>query len=405
MSRCDHLVKILGSGATARKYIQGLCCHVLFQTTHYAGIYPIGSIPPRTEHGKNPSCVFQASFAGSSTAPLIIFAMSIGLIYGAMMVGGLLAFGLSGCVNMQFIVYFRVYFRESWRTKSLVIVIWLLDLSHSALVAVALWDSIIATYGDLSKIDTIPWCIGPTIELTALITFLVQSFFAYRIYKLQNKKLSVAIPIVALSFARLIMASVTNSEMLKLKSYTTFFQRFSWVFTFGLLLSVIVDIMITTFLCYFLRKNRPMFTDTMRIIDTLTFWTIQNGSMTSAAAIATLLCWKIMPSNRIFLGIHFVVAKLYANSLLATLNARKQIWNGKQYTPTNNQPMPIVFMEHGPDSSITQQGSLRVNTPQPKAVHQRGKLIQVNVEQIVESKGDGCMEMDMTDCDMKDSPV
>jgi len=55
------------------------------------------------------------------------------------MVGGLLAFGyvikldakmrclsdgtphsLSGCVNMQFIVYCRVYFLESWRTKSLV---------------------------------------------------------------------------------------------------------------------------------------------------------------------------------------------------------------------------------------------------------------------------------------------
>ncbi|KAG2153598.1 uncharacterized protein EDB93DRAFT_226367 [Suillus bovinus] len=262
---------------------------------------------------------------------------------------------------MQFIVYCRVYFRESWHTKSLVIVIWLLDMSHSTLVAVALWDSIIATYGDLSKVDTIPWCIGPTIELTALITFLVQSFFAYRIYKLQKKKLTVAIPIVALSFARLIMASITNSEMLKLKSYDTFFQRFSWVFFFGLLLSALVDVMITTFLCYFLRKKRPSFTDTMRIIDTLTFWTIQNGSITCAAAIATLLCWKIMPSNRVFLGLHFVVAKLYANSFLATLNARKQIWNGKQYTPTVNQPMPIVFLEdfeHGPDSSITQQGSV-----------------------------------------------
>ncbi|KAG1886292.1 hypothetical protein F4604DRAFT_71735 [Suillus subluteus] len=227
-------------------------------------------------------------------------------------------------------------------------------------VLIALWDSIIATYGDLSKVDTIPWCIGPTIELTALITFLVQSFFAYRIYRLQNKKLAVAIPIVALSFTRLIMASITNSEMLKLKSYDTFFQRFSWVFTIGLLLSVLVDIMITTFLCYFLRKNRPKFTDTVRIIDTLTFWTIQNGLMTSAAATATLLCWKIMPSNRIFLGLHFVVAKLYANSLLATLNARKEILNGKQYTPTNNQPMSIVFREHGPDSSITQQGSVSI---------------------------------------------
>lgn len=171
--------------------------------------------------------------------------------------------------------------------------------------------------------------------------------------------------------------------------------------------------MITTFLCYFLRKNRPSFTDTMRIIDTLTFWTIQNGSMTSAAAIATLLCWKIMPSNRVFLGLHFVVAKLYANSLLATLNARKQIWSGKQYTPTNNQPVPIVFLEdfeHGPDSSITQQGLLRLNTPQPKEMHQRGKLIEVNVEQIVESKDDDyrggdCKEVDMTDCDAKDSPV
>ncbi|KAG1747655.1 hypothetical protein EDB19DRAFT_279798 [Suillus lakei] len=331
---------------------------------------------------------------------------------------------------MQFIVYCRVYLREGWHTKSLVIVIWLLDLSHSALVAVALWDSIIATYGDLSKLDTIPWCIGPTIQITAIITFLVQSFFAHRIYKLQKKKkLTVAIPIVAVSFARLVMASITNGEMLLLKSYSTYFQQFSWIFTMGLLLSALVDIMITISLCYFLRKSRPKFTDTVRIIDTLTFWTVQNGSMTSAAAIATLICWKTMPTNRIFLGLHFVVAKLYANSFLATLNARKQIWTGKQYTPTSNQPMPIVFLEdfeHGPESSITQQGSLRIGTPKPKAMQQREKLTQVNVEQIVESKHDDYepkrddyeikhddyeskhddyIEMDMTDGDVVHSPV
>ncbi|KAG2153599.1 uncharacterized protein EDB93DRAFT_1248862 [Suillus bovinus] len=300
-------------------------------------------------------------------------------------------------------------------------------MSHSALVAVALWDSIIATYGDLSKVDTIPWCIGPTIELTALITFLVQSFFAYRIYKcfeVQKEKLTVAIPIVALTFARLILACITTGEMLKLKSYNAFFQRnfsfsgggqlrridipteFSWVLTTGLLLSALVDVMITTFLCYFLRKQRPSFTDTMRIIDTLTFWTIQNGSITCAAANATLFCWMTMPSNRVFLGLHFVVAKLYANSFLATLNARKQIWNGKQYTPASNRPMPIVFLEgieHGPDSSITQQGSLQMNTPQLKAVYQRGALVQVNIDQIVESRDDDGKEV--TNRDAIDSSV
>ncbi|KAG1794776.1 uncharacterized protein HD556DRAFT_401823 [Suillus plorans] len=126
----------------------------------------------------------------------------------------------------------------------------------------------------------------------------------------------------------------------------------------GLSLSTLVDIMITTFMCYFFRRNRPTFTDTIRIIDALTFWTIQNGSMTSTATIATLICWKVMPQNLIFLGLHFIVAKLHANSLLATLNARKQIWNGKQHTPTNDRSMPIVFLEnfeHAPESSTIQQ--------------------------------------------------
>ncbi|KAG1730695.1 uncharacterized protein EDB91DRAFT_749862 [Suillus paluster] len=330
-----------------------------------------------------------------------------------MLVGGLLAFSLSGCVNMQFIVYCRMYSHERWHTKSLVIATWLLDLCHSALVAVALWDSIIATYGDLDKLDVIPWSVGPGVELTAMITFLVQSFFAQRIHKLQKKRFTIAIPIVALSFFRLVTASISMGEMLSLKSYTAFRLRdfSSWIFTLGLLLSASVDIMITTFLCYFLRKNLTSFKDTIRIIDTLTLWTIQNGSITCAAAIASLVCWKVMPQNRIFLGLHFFVAKLYANSLLATLNARKQISNGKQYTPASDQLMPpVVFLEdfeHTPESSLPHGLSMQLDARRLKAGHLRGKSIQVNVERSVESKHDidNSIEVDLTASCTRDSPV
>lgn len=91
---------------------------------------------------------------------------------------------------MQFIVYCRVYFHESWRTKSLVqnfvfqvCIFWssyaghrnmvrssvllyvrrmptevrLFDLCHSALVASAVWDSIIASDSGLDTLDKIPW--------------------------------------------------------------------------------------------------------------------------------------------------------------------------------------------------------------------------------------------------------
>jgi hypothetical protein len=84
----------------------------------------------------------ELSILGSLTAPLVIFAMTevnVAQDYGAMLIGGLLAFGcvvsldkricnlsnrtprsLSGCVNMQFIVYCRLYSCERWRAKSLV---------------------------------------------------------------------------------------------------------------------------------------------------------------------------------------------------------------------------------------------------------------------------------------------
>lgn len=101
-----------------------------------------------------------------------------------------------------------------------------------------------------------------------------------------------------------------------------------WIFTVGLTLSALVDIMITASLCYFLRKNRTMivrlsfgldhaarlhpYGGTVHLIDTLTLWTIQNGSITwyasmktmnhmlicllySAAAIASLACVSASP--------------------------------------------------------------------------------------------------------------
>ncbi|KAG1908286.1 uncharacterized protein F5891DRAFT_8064 [Suillus fuscotomentosus] len=331
---------------------------------------------------------------------------------GPILLGGLLAFGLSGCVNMQFFVYWRLYSYESLRAKSLVIATWLLDLCHSAFVAIALWDSIIMPYSSMDESDNIPWSVGPTVGLTAMITFLVQSFFAYRIYRLQKKRLAVAVPIVTLAFFRLFAANVSMGMMIRLQSYTTFVQQplSRWIFTVGLSLSVFVDIMIAAFMCYFLRKNHTVVTSTIRIIDTLTLWTIRNGSMTSAAAIASLICWLVMPGNRIFLGLHFVVAKLYANSLLATLNARQHIRNGKQYDPSSDHPLPIVFSEDWENTSETLRSQhgfpvMQLNSYIPRAQNEkRGKTIQVNVERVVESKLEN-VALEPTESCTEGSPV
>ncbi|KAF8555103.1 hypothetical protein OG21DRAFT_1496490 [Imleria badia] len=266
--------------------------------------------------------------------------------YGSLILGGLLAFALSGCVNLQFIMYWQVDPEERWTTKSLLIATWILDWFHSAFIAIAIWDSVISPYGNLNSIDVIPWSVGPTVELTAMMTFLVQSFFAYRIYRLQNCKLMVAGPVFVLAFFRLVAASVSMAEMIILKFYSDFARFFpSWVFTLGLSLSAFVDVVVTTSLCYSLRSDRSLVPST--IIDTLSLWTVQTGSITCLTTIASLICWLVMPQNRIFLSLHFVVEKLYANTLLATLNARDRIRKSWKYQTTQVSPPITMLPEAG----------------------------------------------------------
>ncbi|KAF8844201.1 hypothetical protein BDN67DRAFT_1008347 [Paxillus ammoniavirescens] len=339
--------------------------------------------------------------------------------YGPLLLGGLLAFSLSGCVSMQFSVYWQIFPEEAWPTKLLVVTTWVLDLCHSAFVAVAIWDSLIVSYGDLGKIDVIPWSVGVS-ALPPVATIIdeafaaysgdnMQSFFAYRIYRLHKHKFTVAGPVAILAFIRLVAASVSLAEMIRLKHYSAFVRPFpSWVFTSGLFLSAVVDIVITTSLCYLLRSNRSSIaslltrvsvSSTNHIIDVLTLWTVRNGSVTCLAAIASLICWKAMPNNRIFLGLHFVVGKLYANSLFATLNARKSIRKPQKYTPQSNIP-PIVFPDNFGSEGDASPHSHREHSMRLDALNLRpgnlksGQSIQVNVQQTVEAKYDGEGDID-----------
>ncbi|KAF7428644.1 hypothetical protein PC9H_007871 [Pleurotus ostreatus] len=91
-----------------------------------------------------------------------------------------------------------------------------------------------------------------------------------------------------------------------------------WSFTLGLALSCALDIIITASLCYFLLRNRKQTSSMNHVIDSLMLYAFENGSLTCAATVMSMICWLTMPSNLVFMGIHFFISKLYANSLLAT---------------------------------------------------------------------------------------
>ncbi|KAH7914522.1 hypothetical protein BJ138DRAFT_1110451 [Hygrophoropsis aurantiaca] len=270
---------------------------------------------------------------------------TVATTYGSILLGTCFASGLSGIVFVQCVLYFKLYSSDYTYVKLMVIFVWALDFIHTALIVAATWQSLIGNFNKPQNMDIIPESLGLSVAVTAALTFLVHCFFADRIRKL-TKCWYLSAPIVFLAFLRLLSACVSTAEIIRLKHYSEFIKPFpSWVFTLGVTLSASVELIITCIMVIFLGKSRTGFENMNYIINSLILYTLETGGITwydlrlprppscpfmlvdSAVTIVSLVCWMVMRHNLIFLGLHFAIAKLYANSMLATLNTRKRLRN------------------------------------------------------------------------------
>ncbi|THU82750.1 hypothetical protein K435DRAFT_784503 [Dendrothele bispora CBS 962.96] len=299
--------------------------------------------------------------------------------FGALLIGALFASVLSGAVGVQGIIYRKLYPADPRNLKLLVFLIWFLDTFHTVLIWGSLWHFFIDFYGSPEKIDQIPWTLALSIILTAILTFSVHCFFAHRIYKLSKKNVFLTIPILFLAVLRLVSAAGTTAEMLILESFTDFRTRVRWLFTLGLALSSVVDVLITGSLFHLLRSSRTEGGQLNSVIDSLILYTFETGSITSAATIISMICWIAAPTNLVFMGLHFVISKLYANSLLVTLNTRKNLRSRNRSMSGSSGQNPALILE-----ARRGFGTQNVVSPVDSAFQVKTTELQINVERSVQ---------------------
>ncbi|EMD32502.1 hypothetical protein CERSUDRAFT_118537 [Gelatoporia subvermispora B] len=305
---------------------------------------------------------------------------------GAVLLGSLICCFLTGIVSMQSAMYWRIYPKDMGRIKATVAIVWGVDFVHAFMACAANWTYLIENFGNLDVSTHITWSVAVTVALTALNTFLVQAFFAHRIHTLSRGMWWITAPITILAFLRLFAALVSTAEMIRLRSYPAFVDQFAWVFTVGLSLGAVVDILIAIGLCYFLRRGRTGFSSMDRIIDSITLYTVENGLLTSVTTVISLICWVTMPHNLIFLGLHFAISKLYANSFLATLNARKALMTRSQGSSDRggDHALPVLF----PDSYRSRGVFSRYGAANT-GVDPVGTKVQINVEKTIQCDNEG----------------
>ncbi|KAJ3547979.1 hypothetical protein NMY22_g1453 [Coprinellus aureogranulatus] len=290
--------------------------------------------------------------------------------YGALLLGGLVSASLSGVVVIQTLIYYKLFPCDApWR-KLLVLVILLMDITHSGMVWAGIWVHLISRGRTLAHVDFIPLSLTPTplgmhiepqlhlcgsyvpgpyvsssftrlargssrneytpVRMPLQLPFpLARTKYSY-LFPIclevhgRNWKWLVTTPIAALAAARLGFACVTSIQMIRLESFAAFVRVSSWTFTLGLALSSSVDVLVTVSLFVLLRENGGKeYLRLGHIIDSLVLYTVEIGSMTCTVTIISLICWLTMRNNLIFMGLHFIIGKLYANSMLATLNTRR----------------------------------------------------------------------------------
>ncbi|KAL5532060.1 hypothetical protein ACEPAF_5624 [Sanghuangporus sanghuang] len=337
--------------------------------------------------------------------------------FGAMFIGCVISVYLCGIGILQTYQYFRRYRKKD--SKIIVSVFGasfhsggadeygltvfarrILDFIHTILVCQGIWNYLILNWGDLDALDQLNWTIALSIVITGLVTYVVQLFFTYRVWRFSKRNIYLAAFIICLATARLASALATSIQMIRLGRFSAFIDDFRWLFTFGLALSCAIEILLTLSLCYYLQVNRSGHSTMDEIIHKLLIYSISNGILTTLGSFLAMLFAAIMPHNFLFIALHFIIVKCYVNSLLATLNSRDALKKRhdsdavayqvsveghsqprfRRYATThahNERPIPLSDACERPGVRRASAGGLKV---------------QVCIEQEVESESDARRE-------------
>ncbi|KAH0830254.1 hypothetical protein J3R83DRAFT_1615 [Lanmaoa asiatica] len=101
------------------------------------------------------------------------------------------------------------------------------------------------------------------------------------------------------------------------------------------------DIVIAMVLCFKLHMSRTGFQKSDTVITKLIVFSINTSLLTSLCALASLICVSVWPHAWIYIAFYYCIGRLYCNTLLATLNARKRLKGGSR-----NDDMSLSFQGH-----------------------------------------------------------
>ncbi|KAJ7624335.1 hypothetical protein DFH06DRAFT_1481644 [Mycena polygramma] len=241
--------------------------------------------------------------------------------FGALLIGTLVSYVLFGVATTQAHIYWGRFPDDSRKMKAMVVVVWCFEFAHAICIGHTIYTMVITNFGRPNLV-TLPASLITSTVIGSLVSWFIQSFFAFRIYTLSQ---SLWIPCIcwAMSLFRLVPANVVMLKYGIHLPLPVFLQRWGWLFDTVWAVSAFNDLLIAGSLVYLLYQRRAMaLKNTVAVLDKMIAWTIETGVVTSIASLTMMSVFVSTRSNFIWTAIFIVIPRLFSNSFFASLNSR-----------------------------------------------------------------------------------
>ncbi|KAF8911863.1 hypothetical protein CPB85DRAFT_1434667 [Mucidula mucida] len=242
---------------------------------------------------------------------------------GAAFIGVIIAACLYGVSCVQTWYYYNQYQEDAWYIKFLVGTVWFFDTIHQALISHTVYWYVVSNFYNTDQQNRLV-SILLEVLFNGFIGLLVQAFLTFRVWRLSSRNVTLTVVSGALALATFGCSAAFTIESLRLETWNDL------VHLRGLSMSVNIlgaaaDVFIAACLFYYLRRSRTGFKRSDTMISKLILFSVSTGLMTSVCAIASLISILAWSTTLIYVAFYFSLGRLYSNSVLATLNARRDI--------------------------------------------------------------------------------
>ncbi|KAJ7618528.1 hypothetical protein FB45DRAFT_931852 [Roridomyces roridus] len=287
--------------------------------------------------------------------------------YGVWLVSLFVETFLYGIGFLQIYRYFASVPKDRAFIKFTVLGILFLETVQIIFFFYSSYDRFVNRFGE-PQLNLI-WADSLQLLAAYLGAFVVQIYFAHRIHRLTQGRSKFSISafglyiIFALAFVSIVAGVVQTATSYHLRSYLKLDQTKA-ITTVQAASALACDLLITIYLCLFLRRQKGEFMRTNSLMDSLIHDAINRGTLTAVSSGLNMALFLALPNTFwFFLGLA-PNSKLYMNSMMSTLNGRearraKLDSSDKDWNSIPMATIPTVVPTTGDTDSKMGQGSIR----------------------------------------------